>query len=249
MRVWPPGQRRSASRSATRALDVLEYFGQVRRPLRAIEIGRALSLRPSTTNQLLKTMVESAHLTFDAATKSYSPSPRLAHFCAWMMQAHGADEQLRSLICDVQAACGETVTLTTPNGLFMQIVDFAVAPDVAQGVERGLRVSIFGSTIGSAYLSTLPDADVIALASRARIAAADLADILTALARMRREGVADGGSEDGAMWSVAAPIAAREALAPMVIGVAGPVERMQAKLAAIRTLLRQAARRARTPAA
>ena len=55
MRVMRAGDRRSLSRSATRALDVLEYFGQVRRPLRAVEIARQFSLHPSTVNQLLKT--------------------------------------------------------------------------------------------------------------------------------------------------------------------------------------------------
>ena len=75
-RVWPvrtrrPGERRSLSRSATRALDVLELFGQVRRPLRAVEVSRALDMHPSSTNQLLKTMVEAGHLIFDARAKAY----------------------------------------------------------------------------------------------------------------------------------------------------------------------------------
>ena len=81
-----PGDRRSLSRSATRALDVLELFGQERRSLRAIEIAKALGLHPSTANQLLKTMVDSAHLTFDAVAKSYLPSPRLGRFGGWMTE-------------------------------------------------------------------------------------------------------------------------------------------------------------------
>lgn len=45
MRVKRPSERRSLSRSATRALDVLEYFGEARRPLRAVEISKALGLQ------------------------------------------------------------------------------------------------------------------------------------------------------------------------------------------------------------
>ena len=98
VQVRRPGERRSLSRSATRALDVLELFGEMRRPLRAIEMSKALGLHPSSINQLLKTMVESAHLTFDAHLKTYLPSPRLAQFSAWMLASCGGDEQFRDLL-------------------------------------------------------------------------------------------------------------------------------------------------------
>ncbi len=48
--VRRPGDRRSLSRSATRALDVLELFGETRRPLRAVEMSKALGMHPSSMN-------------------------------------------------------------------------------------------------------------------------------------------------------------------------------------------------------
>jgi DNA-binding IclR family transcriptional regulator len=240
MRIRPASERRSLSRSATRALDVLELFGQVRRRLRAIEIARALKLTPSTANQLLKTMLESSHLTFDANTKSYLPSPRLARFGGWMSGMYGPDERLRTLINDVHAATGETVTLATPSGLFMQIVDLAAAPEDVDAIERGLRVSIFGSIIGAAYLSTLPERDIRKLAVQARLGAPEVADILHAAKRVRSDGVADGASMDGALWSLAAPLL-RELPAPMVLGLAGPTPRVRANLATLRDVMRRAA--------
>ena len=140
--------RRSLSRSATRALDVLEYFGQARRPLRAIEIARTLDLHPSTVNQLLKTMVESAHLTFDAGPKTYLPSPRLTRFSTWMVDVYGSDERLSGMIAQVQASSNEIVTLTTPNDGFMQVIDLAGVDFAAEGAERGLRVPMFSSVVG-----------------------------------------------------------------------------------------------------
>ena len=96
VRVKRPSERRSLSRSATRALDVLEFFGEARRPLRAVEISRVLGMHPSTTNQLLKTMVDSAHLVFDAHSKTYLPSPRLARFSTWTRQrvTHGGTQAI-----------------------------------------------------------------------------------------------------------------------------------------------------------
>lgn len=105
-----PSDRRSLSRSATRALDVLEYFGVARQPLRAIEIARMLGMQPSTTDQLLKTMVDSAHLVFDARSKTYLPSPRLIGFSGWIIETYGAGEVLRELVRDVQQRTGLLVS-------------------------------------------------------------------------------------------------------------------------------------------
>jgi DNA-binding IclR family transcriptional regulator len=239
MRIRPPGQRRSISRSASRALDVLEIFGRLRRPLRAVEIARALDMCPSTTNQLLKTMVESAHLTFDAGAKSYLPSPRLAGFSAWMVASYGADPRIRDLMKALARASGETVTLATPNDIFMQILDRIGDNAMAESAERGLRVSIFGSTLGAAYLSTLADAEIDRLAYRARIAAGDVPGIRAGVERTRREGVADGVSPDERIWSLAAPLAMADLMAPLVLGLAGPADRVQARLPELRDLVRR----------
>jgi DNA-binding IclR family transcriptional regulator len=108
-------------------------------------------------------MVESAHLIFEATSKTYFPSPRLTRFSCWMVANYGGDDRLRRLVQHVQSSTGEVVTLTTPNDVYMQVVDLA-DPDVSaaqlHGAERGLRVSMFGTAIGAAYLSTLPDKEI-----------------------------------------------------------------------------------------
>jgi len=248
-RVLRASDRRSLSRSATRALDVLEYFGLMRRPLRAIEIARKLSLHPSTANQLLKTMVESAHLAFDATTKTYLPSPRLARFSGWMVETYGSDERLRGLVAQVHAATGEVVTLTTPNDLFMQVIDLA-GVDLAgadfthaslDSAERGLRVSIFGSVIGTAYLATLPVSEVQRLADRARIPQPEHASLLAGLARVRTKGFADGPSGEGNVWSIAAALPESCSSLPLVLGLAGLEDRIRPNLQELSRVLRSGA--------
>lgn len=241
MRVVRSGERRSVSRSATRALDVLEYFGQVRRPLRAVEIARRLSLHPSTANQLLKTMVESAHLAFDAATKTYLPSPRLARFSTWMVEAFGSDESLRRLLAEIHDATGEVATLTTPNDLYMQVIEVAgydAFETPSDGAERGLRVSMFGSAIGSAYLSTLPPAEVRRLAERARIPDSEHRDVIAQCALIRRRGFAEAPSAEGRFWSIAVPVPGACSNVPLVLGLAGPSERITSDLSQLSQLLR-----------
>jgi DNA-binding IclR family transcriptional regulator len=235
------GERRSLSRSATRALDVLEFFGQVRRPLRAVEIASRLSLHPSTVNQLLKTMVESAHLAFDARTKTYLPSPRLTRFGAWMVETYGSDGRLRGILADIHAATGEIVTLTTPNDLYMQVIDLAGADSPGEfydSAERGLRVSMFGSAIGMAYLVTQPAAEVRRLSERARLPESELDPLMERLARIRSDGYADGPSAEGTVWSVALSLPESLSKMPLVLGLAGPAERVKAHAAEIAKLLR-----------
>ena len=228
-RVLPvrlPGERRSMSRSATRALDVLEYFGQVRRPLRAIEISGALELHPSTTNQLLKTMVDSAHLTFDARTKMYLPSPRLVPFSGWMLRSYGASEQLHQLLWDVEAVTGGAVTLTTPNDLFMQIIDWAGTGPGVERTERGLRAPMFGTAVGMAYLMTLAEPEIRRLAYRGRLSEGQTSQLLGDIERACRKGIALGHSVDGQFGSLAVPLRHPGLPAPLVLGFAGEAERV-----------------------
>lgn len=247
-RAWPvrvrrPGERRSMSRSATRALDLLDYFGQVRRPLRAVEIAKALELHPSTTNQLLKTMVEAAHLVFDARTKTYLPSHRLAMFGAWIVESYGGDERLRALLREVQAGAGHVVTLSTPNDLFMQLLDLVGETPSRQPAQRGLRISVFGSAIGAAYISSLDDPEIEQLARRARLPPAEIDEALQSAAQVRREGLAEGPSVDGSVWSIAAPLPGAASPVRLVLGLSGPYERVFADRARIGGLMRQAIER------
>jgi len=231
LRVRRPGERRSVSRSATRALDVLEFFGEMRRPLRAVEIAGALGLHPSTANQLLKTMVESAHLTFDAQTKMYLPSPRLAPFGAWMLGTFGASQGLHRLMCEVQARTGEIVTLTTPNDLFMQIIDWVGSGPFVEATERGLRVSIFGSAIGTAYLMELSEPAIRRLAYRGRLSPEETGELIATVEKQRRVGIASSGSAGGGTLSLAAPLPREGLPAPLVLGLAGPAERVSERQA------------------
>lgn len=238
VRVKRPSDRRSLSRSATRALDVLELFGVSRRPLRAVEISKALGTHPSTTNQLLKTMLDSGHLVFEARAKTYLPSPRLAEFSAWIMASYGADGRLRDLIETVHAATGMTVTISTANDLFMQLIDCTVS--TGERGERGLSVSVFGSAVGSAYLAMLDDDEVLRLADRARVPTADMPAVLQDLAQIRQAGFADGATAGSDYWSMAMPLPMRALRVPTVLGLAGSTAQVRERLGELYAIMREA---------
>lgn len=238
LRIKRPSERRSLSRSATRALDVLELFGQERRPIRAVEVSMALGFHPSTTNQLLKTMVDSGHLVFDARSKTYLPSTRLVDFGEWIVSHYEPGGRLRDLIRDLGERSGITVTLSTPNDLFMQVIDLVLP--LGNSEVRGLQISLFGSAIGSAYLSTLDTEEVARLAYRARIPDEHLPTILAAARKIRLDGYAEGVSADGGTHSIAIALPMASLTAPTVLGLAAEPSEIQANLDRYVALMRDA---------
>lgn len=186
-------------------------------------------------------MVESAHLIFDARTKSYLPSPRLAEFSSWVTEVYGAGGGLRRLVNEVRDRTGMVATVTTQNDLFMQVIEIATTE--SERGERGMQVSLFGSAIGSAYLSMLDDDDVIRLAGRARVPDAELAAVLATVGEIRREGFADGASADETFWSIAIPLPLRGAQVPAVLGLAGDPELVRERRDALCLVMREAIER------
>lgn len=225
----------------------MELFGSLHRPLRAIEIAKALGTHSSTTNQLLKTMVDSAHLIFDARAKTYLPSPRLSAFGAWLCATYGSETPLRAILDEVHERTGMVVTASTANGLFLQVID--LAGEINHGGERGLRVSIFGSAIGSAYLAMMDDDEVARLAERARIPQTQLLDILQSAARIRHEGYAAGPATGDAFWSVAVPLPLEAMGTPAVLGLAGSPSEVQSRVGDLAALMREAIARQLPPSA
>jgi len=73
--VYPEPE--SLVKSAVRIMQIFEYFQDVGRPARAIEIGEALELPKSSAIGLLKTLVETGYLAFNTNTKTYFPSFRI----------------------------------------------------------------------------------------------------------------------------------------------------------------------------
>ena len=74
----------SAVKSAVRVFEILELFGEVKRPLRLTEITKRFGYPVSSASGLLKTMTSHGYLVFDAVARTYFPSPRLSHMMSWV---------------------------------------------------------------------------------------------------------------------------------------------------------------------
>lgn len=231
-----PGGSRNQSRSATRALDILEYFAMVGRPLRAVEIAQAFDLRTSSTDQLLKTMVDSAYLQFDSTNKLYYPSPRLVNFGAWLSSNYFGEDRLSRLLHSVQKDCREIVTLSIRRGESMQIFDLIEPQSQAGTIPKGLRVSVTESIIGAAFLAAHTDREVIriveqiALQTKQKRTPAELQALVKRIQSIRQAGYAAGPAVSVPdPWALAVALPRPAAATTIVLGIAGKKTAIQSR--------------------
>ncbi len=249
-RVREPGEIGQTAKSATRALDIVELLAREGRPLRAIEIAAALELSPSSAHQLLKTMADSAWLLFDPFTKRYHGSPRAARLGGlWFDQA-----AIARIAGTVHDALGLRLVICAAQGASIQIVDMFDPPAIGRrraGPGRdtlGVRVPIFGTTTGAAWLSAQSDPTVLATARLCRRELGPLADdpdrILDLVRRVREQGHAFGGiSADGAIRAVSIPLPPNRDGIVLVASITAAAEVMEERQAEIAGVLREAIHR------
>lgn len=155
-----PGERRNLSKSATRALEILDCFARIKRPARAVELGQSLGYQTSSADQLLKTMVDAGYLVFDPKTKLYFPSPRLMAFGAWLEQSYYGEHRLREMMAVIHGETGAAVTLAVRQGEYMQLVDLIQSPELPNIVSVGSRIGILNSALGNALLAGWEDGEI-----------------------------------------------------------------------------------------
>ncbi|HET9628879.1 MAG TPA: helix-turn-helix domain-containing protein [Novosphingobium sp.] len=154
------------SKSASRALDIVELLADCDLPLRAAEIAARLDLSRSSTDQLLKTMLANGSLLLDPWNMTYSPSPRIARIGLKLADRVAEVDRYQAVLDEIHARSGQVVTLTVQNDCHMQVL--AYAGNFGHALHVGMQVPIFGSTIGSAALSGKSPRTIGKLVKRAR---------------------------------------------------------------------------------
>jgi len=247
--------KKNQSKSATRALDIMGFLASSERPRRACDIAEAFDLARSSTDQLLKTLVDSGYLLIDPNTLCYAPSLRSAWIGHQLAKSVTNADRLREIIKEVHGESGEAVTLSVQNDCSMQMMAFA-GGDYA--LEVGLQLPVLGSTIGSAVLTTKSSAAISKLIRRSRrqyvIAREDDWDetFFRQLQLFRMKGYSwrkiDGTSADRLrppydMWTLGIRLPDVCGVKDTVLGMAGPVWRVRAREGEMISLMRRAIRK------
>jgi DNA-binding IclR family transcriptional regulator len=147
-------------KSAGRALQILEFFDDVRREVSVAEISRALQYPQSSTSSLLRSLVSMGYLQHDRFARTYHPTRRVSLLGNWVdpsLVQHGA---LLEAAKTLTRQTGQTVAMATTNGLHAQYI-YIQRPEHFQDQGFGLTIGalrpIGRTAVGQALLSAHSD--------------------------------------------------------------------------------------------
>lgn len=233
--------------SLQRLGDLLVLFDRERRALSTAEIVARLAAPRSSVAALLKALVEMGWLAHDRRAASYLPTAKFATLAHWVVNDAVLSPALIESLQVLQAETGETISLSAPNDLGLEVLH-VVGPDIGIRlvIRVGARLELWGTAIGTAYLATLPDPTIRSMYQRSviadpqRVRRLALPAVIRHVRRARDSaGIAYFDSavvpDVGAM-SVALPKGA--APRTMVVSIGGPVSRMRAQRASVEITLR-----------
>lgn len=154
-------------KSAVRVLDIFEAFEAERRALTISDLVDILQIPQSSMSTLIKSLVAKGFVEYDAQTRRYRPSVRLAFLGNWVLGSTDTIARIHSLAQNLHDATGETVLIGAENGLFLQYLSVVVSPSTLRfALHPGLRRPIHRSGLGTMLLTRKPDSDIGRLVRR-----------------------------------------------------------------------------------
>jgi DNA-binding IclR family transcriptional regulator len=133
----------------------------------ATEVGDVLGYPKSSMNVLLKSLVAQGYLSVEQDRLTYFPTLRLTQLGDWIPSALFGSDALVNTLETLRDRTHETVTLTMATGLHMRVLRVLLGKHpIALQMAEGYEFPIFGTAIGTAYMSTLSDAGLDALLRR-----------------------------------------------------------------------------------
>jgi DNA-binding IclR family transcriptional regulator len=238
-------------KSAARALYVFDLFYEQRRPLSVMEIARGVSAPQSSVSEIVKCLVKLGYLTHDSEARTYFPSLRLGLVGEWLNETIFAPGGIRKLMRELHEATGDTVMLTTRKDIFLEALDVihgSHAPD--RDAKRGQRRTVTRSAMGHLLLSSYDDAFIDLLVRRINATEprperrVPLTSLWPIIEEYRAQGYAyaENVTIEGTTL-VGMVLPTRAQTEPLVIGLAGPTERVRPCREQRVNLLRDAFRR------
>jgi DNA-binding IclR family transcriptional regulator len=222
-------------KSATRAIEVLEYFKLSQQPRSMSELAHDLGYPPSSSTVLLKTLVQLGYLNYDRTRRVYFPTPKVTSLGDWIPRALFGSGQILDAMNDVHAITHEGIFVGAKNDIYLQYVKTRQSLHALRfHIEEGTVRPITRSAAGWVLLSTLPDEKIENMVRRANIATPNPAermrikDIFNEVETIRKRGY--GWTENipfhgGATLAVLLPGQVHDQ--PVTLGLGGSAERVK----------------------
>ena len=246
-------------KSAGRVLQILELFDALQREARVSEIAERLGFPQSSTSMLLKSLAQLGYLDYDAGSRTFLPSPRVALLGAWLDTGPVRDGSLVRMLEHLSERTGDTVILAARNAIFSQYVHVLQARSAMRfHVPPGTRRLVVWSATGTALLADSSDAEIGPLVRRTNAEASPeqapipLPAVLANLARVRQQGYffSRGLVTPGA-GSIAVPLPKRidKRGRPLAVAISGLLADVEGREREIVAIIQDAIARFLVPAA
>jgi DNA-binding IclR family transcriptional regulator len=244
-------------KSALRVLDVLKLFADKKKALSQSDIYLELGMPQSSSNFLLRTMIQAGYLTYHREARVYFPTPEVLHLGKWL-EGFGYDflfgeSVITEMMREIGEATGETVSITSQNDIFVhfhRVNARNLPPDLL--VAEGLVVPLTYSAYGQILLSRQPDKQIDRVCRLIRARETEPArrfDIKTMVAHIVALRSHDFFFTVNPMLrqagSVATTLPITIAGRDVAIGVGGPAERIRSSLDPIMLVMREIINRRR----
>ena len=233
-------------KSATRVLEIFEYFDEVRRPVTIQDVAQALSYPHSSTAALLKSLVSLGYLEHDDRGKTFFPSIRISLLGNWVEAEALPIRNVQRLMRRLSADTGCTIILAASLGAYAQDVKVIQGTSpIRFHVKPSTKRMLAFSTIGRVLLSELPLPEARRLIHDALAAMPErresMQEIEDELQRIRKRGLAlysDLVTPGATMLSMPIPIGPSGR--SVAIGIAAPNEYFRNRKLPFTALLKNA---------
>jgi IclR family transcriptional regulator, pca regulon regulatory protein len=145
------------NQSVEKAFAVLAAFSAERRVLGLAQIASAACMTTSSAQRCVHTLVQLGYLRRDERLRGWGLTPRTLGLGFPYLAGHPVIEQATPHLVDLNQACGESVSLSEPDGV--EMVFIARFPSVKRffiHMPVGRRLPMYCTASGRAYLASLP---------------------------------------------------------------------------------------------
>lgn len=225
----------SISSSVLRAFKLFELFEKHRKPMTAQELANGIGAPRSSCAALLKALADLGMLGMDRRTNSYFPTARFAELGSWIADGSLFPASVLELLETLRDVTGETVTLASYQDLMIELVQVEKSDQaISFTAEVGQRFSVWGTGVGTAYLSTLDALQIRALYKRAENRkmvdpeTQPLEALLSHASQCRDRGyyIAVGAVFPDAT-AISATVGPAVSARPLIVSITGPSDRMR----------------------
>lgn len=238
-------------KSALRAVQVFEFFLEVRRSATAKEIANSLAIPQSSTSMLLRSLRDHGYLDYDHKERTYLPTPRVTLLGAWLDTGPIRDGRLIDALNWLSEQTLEAILVATRIGIFSHYIYVLQAKGkLRYHIPMGSRRLAVNSATGHVLLSHLDDKEISSIVRRtnAEVEATQIDSHKTvqSIQQARKDGYAfsRGLVTPGAgAIAMALPESLDTTTRPLAICIAGPLQDLERREAELVEKLKYAAQR------